>query len=52
VLNGWIRHYMDVTARPEEVKQYAMEYWRHCLRLLEETLQSREDFEAVDVLRA
>ena len=31
LLLGWIRSYMDVAGQPEEVKKYAVEYWRYCL---------------------
>ena len=30
LLLGWIRGYMDVAGQPEEVKKYAVEYWRYC----------------------
>ena len=31
LLLGWIRSYMDVAGQPEEVKRYAVEYWKYCL---------------------
>ena len=31
LLLGWIGHYMDLADQPEEVKKYAVEYWRYCL---------------------
>jgi hypothetical protein len=34
-LLGWIGHYLEVAGVPHEVKKYAVEYWRNCLRLLE-----------------
>lgn len=31
LLLEWIRSYMDVVGQPEEVKKYAVEYWKYCL---------------------
>ena len=31
LLLNWIQSYMDVAGQPEEVKTYAVEYWRYCL---------------------
>ena len=31
LLFEWIRSYMEVVGQPEEVKQYAVEYWKYCL---------------------
>ena len=31
LLLNWIRSYMEVVSQPEEVKTYAVEYWRYCL---------------------
>lgn len=31
LLLGWIQQYMDVAGQPEEVKRYAVEYWKYCL---------------------
>ncbi len=31
LLLNWIRGYMEVVGQPEEVKRYAVEYWRYCL---------------------
>lgn len=36
LLLGWIRGYMDVAGQPEEVKRYAVEYWKYCLSVFEE----------------
>ena len=36
LLLGWIQQYMDVAGQPEEVKQYAVEYWEYCLSVFEE----------------
>ena len=36
LLFEWIRSYMDVAGQPEEVKKYAVEYWRYCLSVFEE----------------
>lgn len=36
LLLEWIRGYMDVTGQPEEVKRYAVEYWKYCLSVFEE----------------
>jgi hypothetical protein len=42
---------MDTMEQPEEVKKYAVEYWRRCIKLLEAELQSEADREVADVLR-
>ena len=31
LLLDWIRGYMEVAGQPEEVKKYAVEYWKYCL---------------------
>ena len=31
LLFNWIRSYMEVVGQPEEVKKYAVEYWKYCL---------------------
>ena len=36
LLLEWIRSYMDMVGQPEEVKQYAVEYWEYCLSIFEE----------------
>ena len=36
LLFEWIRSYMDVVGQPEEVKKYAVEYWKYCLSVFEE----------------
>ena len=36
LLLEWIRSYMEVVGQPEEVKQYAVEYWNYCLSVFEE----------------
>ena len=36
LLLEWIQGYMEVVGQPEEVKQYAVEYWRYCLSVFEE----------------
>ena len=35
LLLEWIRSYMDVVGQPEEVKRYAVEYWKYCLSIFE-----------------
>ena len=35
LLLEWIRSYMDVVGQPEEVKRYAVEYWKYCLSVFE-----------------
>ncbi len=35
LLLSWIRGYMEVAGQPEEVKEYAIEYWRYCLSVFE-----------------
>lgn len=50
-LVGWIGHYLDLAGQPHEVKKYAIEYWRYCLKQLEAELQKESKREAVDVLR-
>ena len=37
LLFEWIRSYMDVVGQPKEVKQYAVEYWKYCLSVFEES---------------
>ena len=39
LLLGWIRSYMDVAGQPEEVKTYAVEYWRYCLSNFEDVIR-------------
>lgn len=51
ILFGWIGHYLDLAGQPDEVKKYAVEYWRYCLKQLEAKLQQESKSEAVDVLR-
>ena len=36
LLLGWIQGYMEVAGQPEEVKKYAVEYWRYCLSVFKE----------------
>lgn len=36
LLLNWIQGYMEVAGQPEEVKTYAVEYWRYCLSVFEE----------------
>ncbi len=36
LLLEWIRSYMEVIGQPEEVKTYAVEYWKYCLSIFEE----------------
>ena len=36
LLLEWIRSYMDVVGQPEEVKKYAVKYWKYCLSVFEE----------------
>ena len=38
LLLGWIQQYMDVAGQPEEVKRYAVEYWKYCLSVFEELI--------------
>jgi hypothetical protein len=38
LLLGWIQQYMDVADQPEEVKRYAVEYWKYCLSVFEELI--------------
>ena len=35
LLLNWIQSYMEVVGQPEEVKTYAVEYWRYCLSVFE-----------------
>ncbi len=39
LLLGWIRGYMDLTGQPEEVKKYAVEYWRYCLSVFKDVVR-------------
>jgi hypothetical protein len=41
-LLGWIGHYLDLADKPDNVKKYAVAYWRECLRLLENEWQQGE----------
>ena len=34
LLLEWIRSYMDVVGQSEEVKRYAVEYWKYCLSII------------------
>lgn len=36
LLLNWIRSYMEVTGQTDRVKEYAVEYWKYCLSVLEE----------------
>ena len=36
LLLEWIRGYMEVIGQPEEVKTYAVEYWKYCLSVFED----------------
>ena len=36
LLLGWIRGYMEVAGQPEEVKKYAVEYWRYCFSVFKD----------------
>ena len=38
LLLEWIRSYMDVVGQPEEVKRYAVEYWKYCLSVFKAPL--------------
>lgn len=50
-LISWIGHYLDAAGLPDEVKNYAVAYWRECLKILETDLQQEGDRETSDVLR-
>ena len=39
LLLGWIRGYMDLADQPEEVKKYAVEYWRYCLSVFKDVVR-------------
>ncbi len=39
LLLGWIQQYMDVAGQPEEVKTYAVEYWKYCLSVFEDVIR-------------
>ena len=39
LLLEWIRSYMDVAGQPEEVKRYAVEYWKYCLSNFEDVIR-------------
>ena len=36
LLFEWIRSYMDVVGQSEEVKRYAVEYWKYCLSVFKD----------------
>lgn len=38
LLLGWVQQYMDVAGQPEEVKRYAVEYWKYCLSAFRELI--------------
>ncbi len=38
LLLGWIQQYMDVAGQPEEVKRYAVEYWKYYLSAFRELI--------------
>ena len=38
LLLNWIQGYMDVVGQPEEVKKYAVEYWKYCLSVFEKLI--------------
>ena len=39
LLLNWIQGYMDVAGQPEEVKKYAVEYWKYCLSILKDVVR-------------
>lgn len=41
-LLAWIGHYLDLADKPDNVKKYAVAYWRECLRFLENEWQQGE----------
>ena len=49
-LLGWIEHYLKEMGRGEEVREYAVNYWRHCLQQVETELKSKsQDFAATEM---
>ena len=49
-LLGWIGHYLNEMGQAEEVRKYAVNYWRHCLKQVETELKSKpKDFAATEM---
>ena len=49
-LTDWLKHYLDLAASPDQVKNYAVAYWQDTLKVLESELRLDHDLETADVL--
>ena len=49
-LTDWLKHYLDLAASPDQVKNYAVAYWQDTLKVLESELRLEHDLETADVL--
>jgi hypothetical protein len=49
-LADWIKHYLDLAASPDQVKDYAVAYWQDTLKVLESELRLEHNLETADVL--
>ena len=47
-LLGWIGHYLNRMGQADEVRKYAIKYWRHCLKQVETELKSKPRHETVN----
>ena len=46
----WIKHYLDLAALSDQVKNYTVAYWRETLKVLESELRLENNLETTDVL--
>lgn len=51
-LIDWIRHFLDLAALSDEVKNYTVAYWQDSLKVLECELRLEHNPETADVLRS
>ena len=49
-LFDWIKHYLDLATLSEQVKNYAVAYWRDTLKVLESEIRLGHNLETADVL--
>lgn len=49
-LFNWIKHYLDLAALSDQVKNYAVAYWQGTLKILESELRLEHNLETADVL--
>ena len=49
-LLGWIGHYLNSMGQADEVRKYAVKYWRHCLKQVETELKNKpKDIAAIEM---